>query len=275
MALALHDTLRRERLAFEPLEPGRVRMYTCGPTVHDYAHIGNLRTFLFEDLLRRVLEARGYDVTQVMNLTDVDDKIIDKARAAGVPIAEFTRRYTDAFFEDLATLRVERAEHYPTATGHIPAMVALVKRLEAGGHTYRTDDGSIWFRITTFPGYGRLSRVDLSGMRDGARVDSDEYDKEDPKDFALLSFGGGGGLVAVDVARELSIPTVIVPPGQGAFSAFGMLFADVQHDFAQTSVMPLADLDETEVTALVEETLEGFREAMARIAGERSAEVPF
>ena len=185
MALALYDTLRRERVTFEPLEPGRARMYTCGPTVHDFAHIGNLRTFLFEDLLRRVLEARGYDVTQVMNLTDVDDKIIQKARAAGETIAEFTRRYTQAFFEDLATLRVERAEHYPTATGHIDAMVELVERLEAAGHTYRTDDGSIWFRIASFPGYGKLSRIDLSGMRDGARVESDEYDKEDPKDFAL------------------------------------------------------------------------------------------
>jgi cysteinyl-tRNA synthetase len=185
MALALYDTLRRERVTFEPLEPGRARMYTCGPTVHDFAHIGNLRTFLFEDLLRRVLEARGYAVTQVMNLTDVDDKIIQKARAAGETIAEFTRRYTEAFFEDLDTLRVERAEHYPTATGHVEAMVELVQRLEAAGHTYRTEDGSIWFRIASFPGYGKLSRIDLSGMRDGARVESDEYDKEDPKDFAL------------------------------------------------------------------------------------------
>ena len=185
MALAFYDTLRRELVTFEPLEPGHVRMYTCGPTVHDYAHIGNLRTFLFEDMLRRVLQARDYRVTQVMNLTDVDDKIIAKAQAAGESIAEYTRRYTEAFFEDLATLRVERAEHYPTATGHIPEMVALIRRLEGAGHTYRTEDGSIWFRIASFPEYGKLSRIDLSGMRDGARVESDEYDKEDPKDFAL------------------------------------------------------------------------------------------
>ncbi len=185
MALAFYDTLRRELVTFEPLEPGHVRMYTCGPTVHDYAHIGNLRTFLFEDMLRRVLEARDYRVTQVMNLTDVDDKIIAKAQAAGESIAEYTRRYTEAFFEDLATLRVERAEHYPTATGHIAEMVALIRRLEGAGHTYRTEDGSIWFRIASFPEYGKLSRIDLSGMRDGARVESDEYDKEDPKDFAL------------------------------------------------------------------------------------------
>ena len=185
MALALYDTLRRAQVAFEPLEPGHVRMYTCGPTVHDYAHIGNLRTFLFEDMLRRVLEARGHRVTQVMNLTDVDDKIIAKAQLAGESIADYTRRYTEAFFDDLATLRVERAEHYPTATGHIAEMVALIRRLEGAGHTYRTEDGSIWFRISSFPGYGKLSRIDLSGMRDGARVESDEYDKENPKDFAL------------------------------------------------------------------------------------------
>jgi cysteinyl-tRNA synthetase len=192
VALALYDTLRRKQVALEPLEPGHVRMYTCGPTVHDYAHIGNLRTFLFEDMLRRVLAARGYHVTQVMNLTDVDDKIIAKARAAGEPIAEYTRRYTEAFFEDLATLRVERAEHYPTATGHIAEMVELIQRLEAAGHAYRTDDGSIWFRISTFPEYGKLSRIDLSGMRDGARVESDEYDKENPKDFALWKAAGTG-----------------------------------------------------------------------------------
>jgi cysteinyl-tRNA synthetase len=185
MALAFYDTLRREVVPFEPLVPGEVRMYTCGPTVHDFAHIGNLRTFLFEDLLRRVLEARGYRVTQVMNLTDVDDKIIEKARARGETIAEYTERYTRAFFEDIDTLRVERAEVYPRATEHVDAMVALVRRLQEGGHTYTAEDGSIYFRIATFPDYGKLSRVDLSGMQDGARVEADEYEKENPKDFAL------------------------------------------------------------------------------------------
>jgi cysteinyl-tRNA synthetase len=160
-------------------------MYTCGPTVHDFAHIGNLRTFLFEDLLRRVLEARGFRVTQVMNLTDVDDKIIEKAGARGETIAEYTERYARAFFEDLDSLRVERAEVYPRATEHVDAMVALVQRLQESGHTYTTEDGSIYFRIATFSEYGKLSRVDLSGMQDGARVESDEYDKENPKDFAL------------------------------------------------------------------------------------------
>ncbi len=185
MALRFHDTLRREPVEFEPLDPGRVRMYTCGPTVHDFAHIGNLRTFLFEDLLRRVLKARGYEVEQVMNLTDVDDKIIAKAKAAGVSIADYTADYTEKFFEDLDTLRAERVEHYPTATGEIDAMVELVQRLERAGLTYRTDDGTIWFRIDAFEGYGKLSRVDLSEMKDGARVANDEYDKESPKDFAL------------------------------------------------------------------------------------------
>ncbi len=188
--LAFYDTLRRETVPFEPLEEGRVRIYTCGPTVHDFAHIGNLRTFLFEDLLRRVLGARGYDVTQVMNLTDVDDKIIAKARALGVPIAELTSGFAEAFFDDLRILRVEPAEHYPRATAHIDAMVGLVERLRERGHTYAAEDGSIYFRIASFPGYGKLSRVDLTEMRDGARVDSDEYDKENPKDFALWKAAG-------------------------------------------------------------------------------------
>jgi len=185
MGLMLYDTLRRRTVEFEPLEPGRVQIYTCGPTVHDFAHIGNLRTFLFEDLLRRVLKRRGYDVTQVMNLTDVDDKIIRKAGEAGVSITEYTDPYRQAFFEDLATLRIDPAEEYPAATDHIEAMVGLIERLRENGHTYTSEDGSIYFRISTFPDYGKLSRVDLSGMRDGARVDSDEYDKESPKDFAL------------------------------------------------------------------------------------------
>jgi cysteinyl-tRNA synthetase len=185
MGLRLHDTLRRETVEFEPLDPNRARIYTCGPTVHDFAHIGNLRTFIFEDLLRRVLKHRGYDVTQVMNLTDVDDKIIRKASQAGVSIGEYTEPYKRAFFQDLETVRIDPAEEYPAATDHIEVMVELVERLRNNGHTYTTDDGSIYFRISTFPDYGKLSRVDLSEMQDGARVDSDEYDKESPKDFAL------------------------------------------------------------------------------------------
>ncbi len=184
MALRLHNTLTGSKELFEPLEPGRVRMYTCGPTVHDRIHIGNFRTFLFEDVLRRYLRYAGYQVTQVMNITDVEDKIIRKARAARQSIAQYTAAFTGRFFEDLRTLGAEEAEHYPRATAYIPQMVRLIQRLGELGHTYERD-GSIYFRIATFPGYGKLSKIDLSGSRDGVRIDADEYDKEDPKDFVL------------------------------------------------------------------------------------------
>ncbi|MFN2432790.1 MAG: cysteine--tRNA ligase [Gemmatimonadota bacterium] len=184
MALHLLNTLSGEKELFEPLDPPRVRMYTCGPTVHDRAHVGNFRTFLFEDVLRRYLEYLGYDVTHVMNVTDVDDKIILKARAAGLPIGEYTRRFTELFFDDARTLGMRPAHHYPRATAYVPQMMELVERLSAGGHTYESD-GSVYFRIASFPEYGKLSGVDLAGARDGARVDADEYDKEDPKDFVL------------------------------------------------------------------------------------------
>jgi cysteinyl-tRNA synthetase len=184
LALRLHNTLTGSKELFEPLEPGRVRIYTCGPTVHDRIHVGNFRTFLFEDVLRRYLRYAGYQVTQVMNITDVEDKIIRKARAAGQSIAEYTAAFTGRFFEDLATLGAEEAEHYPRATAYIPQMVRLIQRLGELGHTYERE-GSIYFRIATFPGYGKLSKIDLSGSRDGVRVDADEYDKENPKDFVL------------------------------------------------------------------------------------------
>ena len=182
--LHFNNTLTRHLEPFEPLEEGHARLYTCGPTVYDHVHIGNLRTFLFEDVLRRTLKLFGYRVTQVMNLTDVDDKTIRGASAAGVSLREFTDRYVDAFFEDLDALRVERAEHYPRATDYIPQMVELVKRLEASGHTYRSD-GSIYFRIATFDAYGALSGVSLEDNIAGARVDADEYEKEDARDFVL------------------------------------------------------------------------------------------
>ena len=136
-ALRFRNTLTRRLEPFEPLVPGEVGLYTCGPTVYNYVHIGNLRTFLFEDVLRRTLKLFGYRVTQVMNLTDVDDKTIRGATEAGLSLREYTDRYIEAFFEDLDTLRIERAEHYPRATDYIPQMVELVKRLEARGHTYR------------------------------------------------------------------------------------------------------------------------------------------
>ena len=182
--LRLHDTMRGQVEEFVPMEPGQVRMYTCGPTVHDYAHIGNFRTFLFEDLLRRVLIQQGYQVTQVMNLTDVEDRIIKKAAEHGQTIDEFTEKYIEAFFEDLETLRIERAEHYPRATQHIFEMVSLIEVLNEKGHTYITD-GSTYFRIATFPRYGALSHLDVSGLKAGARVDVDDYGKDDPRDFVL------------------------------------------------------------------------------------------
>jgi cysteinyl-tRNA synthetase len=182
--LRLHDTLSGKVQEFVPLEPGHVRMYTCGPTVHDYAHVGNFRTFLFEDLLHRVLLQQGYQVTQVMNLTDVEDRIIKKAADRSQTIDEFTEPYIQAFFEDLDTLRIQRAAHYPRATQHIFAMVSLIERLRENGHTY-VADGSTYFRISSFPRYGALAHLDVHGLKSGARVDVDEYGKDDPRDFAL------------------------------------------------------------------------------------------
>ena len=182
--MRLHNTMSGQVEEFKPIEVGHVRMYTCGPTVHDYAHIGNFRTFLFEDLLRRVLLQQGYRVTQVMNLTDVEDRIIKKAAEHGQTIDEFTEKYIEAFFEDLDTLRIERAEHYPRATEHIFEMVSLIDLLNEKGHTYVTD-GSTYFRIATFPRYGELAHLDHAGLKAGARVDVDDYGKDDPRDFVL------------------------------------------------------------------------------------------
>jgi cysteinyl-tRNA synthetase len=182
--MRLHNTMSGQLEELRPIEVGHVRMYTCGPTVHDYAHIGNFRTFLFEDLLRRVLLQQGYRVTQVMNLTDVEDRIIKKAAEHGQTIDEFTEKYIEAFFEDLDTLRIERAEHYPRATEHIFEMVSLIDLLNEKGHTYVTD-GSTYFRIATFPRYGELAHLDHAGLKAGARVDVDDYGKDDPRDFVL------------------------------------------------------------------------------------------
>jgi cysteinyl-tRNA synthetase len=182
--LRLHNTMSGQLEEFVPIEPGHVRMYTCGPTVHDYAHVGNFRTFLFEDLLRRVLLEQGYRVTQVMNLTDVEDRIIKKAAERDQTIDEFTEQYIEAFFEDLDTLRIQRAERYPRATQHIFEMVSLIERLTENGHTY-VADGSTYFRISSFPRYGALAHLDVRGLKAGARVDVDEYGKDDPRDFVL------------------------------------------------------------------------------------------
>jgi cysteinyl-tRNA synthetase len=184
MTLRFFDTLSGTLRDFEPLRPGEVRLYTCGPTVHDYSHIGNFRTFLFEDLLRRHLRWKGYRVTQAMNITDVDDKIITRARAQGVSIAEYTRKYTDAFFEDVAALNMDPVEVYPRATDHVDAMVDLIEQLMEKGHAYEIE-GSVYFRIASFPAYGRLAKLDPKGLRAGVRIDTDEYSKEDVRDFVL------------------------------------------------------------------------------------------
>ena len=184
MPLRFYNTLTQQVESFSPATDGVVRMYTCGPTVYDYAHIGNFRTFTFVDLLRKWLRASGFRLDHVMNVTDVDDKIIRNAVAQRKTLAEYTGIYTEAFLEDCATLRLERPEHLVPATAHIDDMASAIERLGETGHTYQSD-GSIYFRISTFPGYGKLSHNDFSGNLSGARVDVDEYDKADVRDFAL------------------------------------------------------------------------------------------
>jgi cysteinyl-tRNA synthetase len=185
MTIRLHDTLSGETRPLEPLEPGRVRMYTCGPTVYGPTHIGNFRSFLFADLLVRHLRARGLRVTWVMNVTDVDDKIIRGAAAAGTGIDELANRWLDRFLIDAKALRMTIPDVMPRATEEIDEIVALIQVLLDGGHAYRTDDGSIFFRISSWPAYGVLARLDPEQMRVGERVEADEYAKDDVRDFAL------------------------------------------------------------------------------------------
>ena len=185
MTLALYNTLTRRVEPFAPLALPRVTLYTCGPTVWNYAHIGNFRTFLFEDLLRRYLPYSGYDVFHIMNLTDVDDRTIKAAAAAGKRLEEHTAPFAEAFFQDRDYLRITPAHVYPRATQSVPAMVRLVERLLERGVAYKGEDGSIYFAIAKFPAYGRLSRLDTRELKVGARVASDEYAKDDPRDFAL------------------------------------------------------------------------------------------
>jgi cysteinyl-tRNA synthetase len=185
MTIRLHDTLSGETRPLEPIEPGRVGIYTCGPTVYGPAHIGNFRSFLFADLLVRYLRYRGLAVTWVMNITDIDDKIIRGAAAAEVSIEELATRWLERFLADADALRMTRPDNLPRATDHIPDIVALVQTLLEGGHAYRTDDGSIFFRISSWPGYGRLARLDPEEMRVGERVEADEYGKDDVRDFVL------------------------------------------------------------------------------------------
>ncbi|MGD0630837.1 MAG: cysteine--tRNA ligase [Terracidiphilus sp.] len=185
MTVRLFNTLTGEIDPLVPMDGKALRMYACGPTVYDYGHIGNFRTFLQIDILRRLLLLTGTKVRHVMNITDVDDKIIRNAAAQNMPIGDYTAGFEKAFFEDLESLRVEKPEIIARATEHIPRMVELIQKLAAAGAAYQTDDGSWYFRLAAFPEYGKLSKKDLSGMEDGARVDVDEYEKDSARDFAL------------------------------------------------------------------------------------------
>lgn len=187
MSLRFFNSLTRAIEEFSPIEPGRVRMYTCGPTVYNFAHIGNFRAYVFEDLLQRHLEFRGQKVERVMNLTDVDDKTIRGCREARLPLAEFTRPFKQAFFEDLDALRIKRASHFPEATAadNIVRMISMISTLVERGHAYRADDGSVYFRIRSFPRYGQLAHINLDELQPSGRVRSDEYEKEQIGDFAL------------------------------------------------------------------------------------------
>jgi cysteinyl-tRNA synthetase len=181
----LYNTMTRQVEPFAPAGGTTVRMYTCGPTVYNPAHLGNFRTFLFEDLMRRVFALRGWTVRQVMNLTDVDDKIIKRAQEQGKSITEVTEPVIEIFHRDREFLRIQRAEEYPKATAFIPEMIALVETLVARGVAYQADDGSVYFAIGKFPGYGKLSRLDTREVKSGARVLQDDYSKENAQDFAL------------------------------------------------------------------------------------------
>ncbi|CAN5698528.1 cysteine--tRNA ligase [soil metagenome] len=185
MTLRFRNTLGGELEPFRPLEVGKVGLYTCGPTVYGPAHVGNFRSFVFADLLRRYLEWSGYSVTWVMNITDVDDKLIRRAAAEGLSIKELGDRYAERFEADMRLLHIEPPDVMPRATEHIDEMVALIQRLVERGHAYRTDDGSVFFRIGSWPAYGRLARLDPEQQRVGERVEADEYGKDDVRDFAL------------------------------------------------------------------------------------------
>jgi len=183
--MEFYNTFSREQEVFKPLEDGVVRMYTCGPTVYNYAHIGNFRAYMFEDILRRALEYLDYDVVQVMNLTDVDDKTIKGAIEAGVSLYEYTKTYKDAFFEDLKALGIEPAEYYPAATDHISEMISLIETLIENGNAYISDDNCVYFKVSSFKDYGKLAHLNMDGMKAGARVAQDEYEKDNISDFAL------------------------------------------------------------------------------------------
>jgi len=182
--IRFYNTLPGKIEDFRPLRPGEVGLYTCGPTVYDYPHIGNYRAYIFEDILKRFLIFSGFKVTHVMNITDVDDKTIKGANALGVSLNEYTKKYIDAFFEDIKVLRILPADHYPRATEHIEDMVRMIKGLLDKGYAY-FKDGSVYFSLAKFPDYGKLSKINKEELKAGARVETDEYEKESVYDFVL------------------------------------------------------------------------------------------
>lgn len=189
MAIHFYNTLTRKEEEFQPIHPGHVSLYSCGPTVYDYAHIGNFRTFIFEDILRRTIKANGLEIRQIKNLTDVDDKTIRGSQKAKMPLKDFTEKFTVEFFKDCDAINLERADVYPKATDHITEMILMIQSLLDKGIAYTTDDG-VYFSISKMPNYGELAHLDLAGLKAGAsgRVLSDEYEKENVADFALWKF---------------------------------------------------------------------------------------
>ena len=185
MSIKFYNSYSRKKELFKPIIDGKVGLYTCGPTVYDFAHIGNFRTFIFEDLLKRWLIHIGYDVTHIMNITDVDDKTIAMAKNQNVDLNIITESYTEQFMNDLKWLKILPADKYPRATKSIDKMIEIIKKLIDKGHAYVESDGSVYFNISTFPDYGKLTRVSMKGQKKSNRINDDEYDKNSPQDFAL------------------------------------------------------------------------------------------
>ena len=183
--IKFYNTIDRKKVDFKPMVDGKISLYTCGPTVYNFAHIGNFRAYIFEDLLRRTLEFCGYEVLHVMNLTDIDDKTINKANLEKIPLKEFTDKYIAAFYEDVEALNILPAHHYPRATEFIDGMIGMIQDLESKGYTYTTEDGSVFFKISQYKDYGRLANLQVEDLLLGERVENDEYEKEEMRDFAL------------------------------------------------------------------------------------------
>ena len=183
--IKFYNTIDRKKVNFKPMVDGKISLYTCGPTVYNFAHIGNFRAYIFEDLLRRTLEFCDYEVLHVMNLTDIDDKTINKANLEKIPLKEFTDKYIAAFYEDVEALNILPAHHYPRATEFIDGMIGMIQDLESKGYTYTTEDGSVFFKISQYKDYGRLANLQVEDLLLGERVENDEYEKEEMRDFAL------------------------------------------------------------------------------------------